>query len=43
MDECGIFSRSFSKYGTVYMEHLHQLNPMLHAPARKEQAYGQAL
>lgn len=41
MDECGVFSRSFSKYGTVYMEHLHHMNPMLHAHARKEQAYGQ--
>lgn len=42
MDECGARSRSFSKYGTVYMEHLHAGNPLLqYASARKEQLYGQ--
>lgn len=29
LNECGVFSRSFSKYGTVYTEHLHSGNPLL--------------
>ncbi|MBE5803171.1 MAG: polyphosphate polymerase domain-containing protein [Clostridiales bacterium] len=43
MNECGIFSRSFSKYGTVYMEHIHSGAPLHPAHIRKEHTYGQVL
>ena len=43
MNECGVFSRSFSKYGTVYMEHIHPRVPLRTADIRKEHTYGQVL
>ncbi len=43
MTECGVHSRSFSKYGTVYMEHIHPRAALQPAAIRKEQTYGQVL